>query len=115
MAQNAIGGLISSGALLMTDGGSRESLNVTAAGVVKATPGRLCKIVISGTVGTGGNYTFNDCASTGAASASNQIASLAGTTAVSGQPITYNWPCLTGLVVSAFATGGAPILSISWS
>ena len=96
-------------------GGTKSALDVTAAAVIKATPGRLATITISGTVGTGGTYTFNDCATTAAAATSNQIISLAGTTAVNGVPIVFNWPCAVGIVLSSFATGGAPILSISYS
>jgi hypothetical protein len=115
MAQNAPASSIQAGgANLVTTGGSFSKLNVTAAVVIKATPGRLCKVIVNGTVGTGATYTFNDCATVGAAAASNQIVVLSGTTAV-GSPITLDWPCTVGIVLSVFATGGAPILSVSYS
>ena len=99
-------GMDVAGNLLTSSGGAKSSLNLSAAAVIKATPGRFCKIIISGTVGTGGNYTFNDCASVGAAAASNQIAQLVGTTVASGQPITFDWPCATGDRVGIYRAGG---------
>lgn len=95
-------------------GGTSSALNLTAAQVVKAAPGRLCKILITGTIGTGGSYTFNDTTTTGAAAAANQILTLVGTTAV-GTIISLDWPCASGIVCSAFATGGAPVVSISFN
>jgi len=97
---------------VITDG-TRSTLNVNAAGVIKASPGRLAKITVGGTVGTGGSYTFNDCTTTAAAAAANQIFTTAGTLAV-GSVIDLNVPCLSGITLSAFATGGAPTLAIFW-
>lgn len=114
--QNAPAGYVTpGGASLVTTGGTQSRLNLTAAAVIKATPGRLCKITISGTVGTGGAYTFNDCATVAAAAASNQITSLPGTTLTNGMPITFDWPCIVGIVLSAVSTGGAPIVAVSFS
>lgn len=115
MPQNApASNIVVGGADLVTTGGAKSSLNVTAAAVIKATPGRLCKIVVNGVVGTGGALTFNDCATTAAAAAANQIYTAAGTVAV-GTVITLDWPCLVGIVCSAVPTGGTPVFSVSYS
>lgn len=98
----------------ITPGGQSYMVNITGAQVVKATPGRCCKIVIGGTVGTGGTLTINDCTTTGAAAATNQIFTTAGTVAV-GTVISLDWPCASGIVVSAFPTGGSPTVNISFN
>jgi len=53
---------------------SSRKLNITAATVVKAAPGRVIRVqvLVAGT-GTG---TLNDCLTTGAAAAANQIATI---------------------------------------
>lgn len=94
-------------------GGKSSHLDLTAAAVIKATPGRLRRIVVNGVVGTGGAVTFNDCATTGAAAASNEIITMAGTVAV-GTVINLDWPCLVGIVISAVPTGGTPQFAVSF-
>lgn len=96
-----------------SQGGNKSALNVGAAGVIKNTPGRINRVIVNGTVGTGGSLTINDSATTAAAAAANQIISLPGTTAV-GTIITLDFPCLNGITVSAFPTGGAPKLAIAY-
>lgn len=76
----------------------------TAAGVVKAVPGTLVTVIVDA-AGSGGALTLNDCATTGAAGAGNQIASIANANIVVGQPYTFFWPCKTGIVLSAIPTG----------
>jgi hypothetical protein len=93
--------------------GNKSALNISAVGVIKATPGRINRIVLTGTVGTGGALTINDCATTAAAAAANVVFSTAGTLAV-GSVINLDWPCLVGITVSAFPTGGAPKVAISF-
>jgi dethiobiotin synthetase len=96
-----------SGALLVAGtGGTFSALNITAATVVKAAPGRLIRIsvVVAGTtVGT-----VNDTTTTGAAAASNEIASIANTIG------TYelDWPCLVGIVV---VPGTGQTVAVSYS
>lgn len=98
-----------------TAGGGRSSaINLTAAQVIKGAPGRLCKIVVLGVVGTGGNLTFNDCTTTGAATTANQVLNLPGTTAV-GTVITLDWPCVNGIVCSAVPTGGTVQINVSFN
>src|SRR5271170_4603598 len=59
-------------ALLVTKGATVSLLNITAAVAIKATPGRIYRIIILA-VGTSGSWTLNDCATTGAAAASNEL------------------------------------------
>lgn len=116
MVQNAPATYITpGGGALVATGGKASVLNITAPRVIKPSPGNMATVVISGTVGTGGTYVFNDCATLAAASAANQIASLPGTTAANGLPISYDWPCTVGIVISAVATGGAAIVSVAYS
>lgn len=114
MPENAISGLPTpGGAVLVTTGGKTPTYDITAASVIKATPGRLCTFIPVAVGSTSGAWTFNDCATTGAAAASNEIASIAYTALTAGIPIQFNWPCLTGIVLSA-VPGGSPVASISF-
>jgi len=88
-----------------------SDLYITAAAVVKASAGSLMKVsVISAT--TASALTINDCATTTAASTANEVAVVAAGGLTTGQVLTYEWPCLVGIVVSAVGTGG--IFSISY-
>lgn len=98
----------------VASGGGSSALNLTAAQVIKAAPGRICKVTILGVVGTGGNLTFNDCTTTAAATTANQIALLSGTLAV-GTVTTLDWPCINGIVCSAVPTGGTVQINISFN
>jgi hypothetical protein len=102
------------GAEIVGSGGASAWLNITAAQVIKAAPGRLCKIVILGVVGTGGALTFNDATTVAGATTANQILNLAGTTAV-GNVTTIDWPCVNGIVVSAVPTGGTVQINVSYN
>lgn len=77
----------------MTEGYLGSQLNITAATLVKAGPGKVVTLVVN----AGATATLNDAASTGAAVAANQIAVL---TAGSYQLI---FPFINGLVVAAAA------------
>lgn len=83
--------------------GTQQKYNITAAAVVKAFPGVLSKISCNVACTT---FTVNDCATTGAAAASNQIWSGALT---AGQVLPLDWPCKTGIVVSAITGTGAAV------
>lgn len=104
------------GTLVTTRGGTSSALNITAAAVVKATPGRIAKIVVIAPGTTSGAFTLNDCATTGAAAASNEIYTMAYNAAanVAGAVIDLDWPCAVGIVVSAVPGSGSPILAISY-
>jgi hypothetical protein len=107
--------LDSFGLLQSTRGGTSTALNLTAAAVVKAKPGRVARLVIvAGGTASDGTFTLNDCATTGAASAANTIASIAAG-ATAGTVIDLDWPCTTGIVLSAVPSAGSPIIAISYT
>jgi len=94
------------GALRVSGGGVSNSYNITAAAVVKATPGRLVKVsvVVAGSAAG----TANDCATTGVAAAANEIAAIPNAVGV----ITLDWPCGTGIVV---VPGTGQTLAVSYA
>jgi hypothetical protein len=94
--------------------GTKNALGVTAAAVIKAGAGRVSKISVLGVVGTGGALTINDCAAVADAAVGNQVFTTAGTVAV-GTVIALDFPCVTGIVVSAVPTGGTPRFAISYT
>lgn len=98
------------------NGGRSSSLNLTAAVAIKASAGRLRRIVIIAPGSTSGTFTFNDCATTGAAVAGNAIFVMAYNAAanVAGLVINLDWPCATGIVLSAVPGGGSPIVAVSY-
>jgi hypothetical protein len=95
-------------------GATQAAYNVTAAAVIKASPGTLFRIVVIAPGTTGGGLTLNDCATTGAAAIGNEIASIPYSDLTAGQVIDLEWPCKAGIVVSAVPTGGSPIYAISY-
>lgn len=97
---------------LITGQGTACTKNVTAAAVIKASPGRLVKIICMGTIGTGGALTVNDCTTIGAAAAANQIFTIAfgGTTV--GTIFSLDIPCSSGITISAIPTGGSPVFAV---
>ena len=104
------------GNLAVESGGVSSKLNMTTAVVIKAGPGRLRRIVIIAPGSTSGAFTFNDCLTTGAAAAANEIFTLAynATANVAGYVINLDWPCLVGIVLSAVPGGGSPIVAVSY-
>lgn len=86
-------------------GGNSAALNVTAAIVLKAAPGFLGKVVCV----TAGSLTLNDNSALTGNSAANEIWSGSMT---AGQVLQLDWPCGTGITVSAVTTA---VLSISYS
>lgn len=111
----AQGNLDAEGNFLTSTGDTKSALNQTAAVAIKATPGRLGKlIVVAGGTASNGAFTLNDCATTGTAAAANEIITIpSGTTA--GTIINLDWPCLVGIVLSAVPSAGSPILSVSYT
>lgn len=100
--------------LLVQEGGSSSALNVTAAAVIKATAGKLAKIVVVVAPTTSGALTVNDVATVGGAATANEVFSIPFGSLTAGQVITLDWPCATGIVVSAVG-GGTPQYSVSFS
>ena len=93
---------------LVTGQGSSSVLNITAATVVKATPGRLVAIsvlVAGTTVGS-----VNDAATVATAAAANQIGVVP--EAVTTSPLIFDWPCATGIVVTP---GTGQTLAVSYA
>lgn len=104
------------GGLIVSDlSGTGTALNMIAAAVVKATPGKAIKaIVIAGGTAANGNFVLNDCATVGAAAAANVILSIpSGTTA--GTIYSLDVPCATGIVLSAVPSLGSPILAVVYA
>lgn len=86
--------LIDGNKVQVVGSGTSSALNLTAATVVKATAGRLVKVnvIVAGTAAG----TANDCATTGAVAAANEVFVIPNTVG------TYNldWPCLTGITIT---------------
>ena len=95
---------------LLTGSGSLNKLNITAATVVKAAPGRICRIIVN-TVPTSSAVSVNDVTTTGAAAASNLVMSVASAQLTAGQVIPIDFPCTTGIVVNPGASG---VVSVSF-
>ena len=87
-------------------GGVSAWLSVSAAQVIKADPGVLVQVLCT-TAGTA--IAFNDATTVGGANAANQI--WAGALSA-GQVLVLNWPCGTGIVLSAITSA---TLSIAYS
>lgn len=95
------------GLLRQTRGGSSTKLNITAATVVKASPGRVARVVVvAGGTSLG---SVNDAASAAAAVPANQIASI-GT--VAGMVYDVDWLCQTGITV---IPGDEQVLAVSYT
>ena len=85
-------------------GGNSAVLNILNPQVIKAAPGILVRILVV-TPGSSGNLTLNDCANVGDASAANEIDTVAAASLTIGQTIVLNWPCATGITLSAVPSG----------
>jgi hypothetical protein len=89
-----------------TPAGSSNRYNITSATLVKASAGRVVRVSVIVAGSTAG--TVNDCATTGAAAASNQVATIPATVGV----LSLDWPCATGLVL---VPGTGQTLAVSYS
>ena len=96
---------------------TNNTLNVTAAAVIKAAPGRVAKISVLAPGSGSGTLTLNDCAEVDDATTENQVFNMAYNAAanVAGAVLTLDFPCETGIVVSAVPGAGSPRFAISWS
>lgn len=104
--------------LMTNSGGLLSALGITAAKVLKATPGRINKVMIQlgTTAPTAGYLTINDCATTGTASAANEIVSIPFGSITAGAILTLDFPCQVGITISALPTGGTSLqLAVSYS
>lgn len=96
---------IAAGTLLVEPiNGISATLNVTAATVIKATPGRVYRVsvVVAGVAGALHNVT-----TTGAAVAANQVAAIPAVVGI----YEYNWPMTAGIVL---VPGAGQTLAISF-
>jgi len=100
--------------LLVSAYGSSSALNVTAATVIKSSSGILNNVIVVTAPGTSGALTFNDCATVASATTANTVYSIPYTAATAGLVVELNFPCKTGIVVSAVG-GGTPQYSVSYS
>ena len=93
-------------------GGNKSSLNISAAAVVKATNGIVFRITTS-TAGSAGDLVLNDVATVAGAAATNQIVSIPFGSLAAGSVVTLEWPCATGITISAVPTGWVGAVSYS--
>jgi hypothetical protein len=82
-----------------------SKLNLSASTVVKAGPGVLAKVSV--TVAGSAAGSVNDCLTTGAAAASNEVGVVPNTVGV----YVYDWPCLVGIV---YVPGTGQSASVSY-
>jgi len=85
-------------------GGSASKLDVTAATVVKATPGTVYRVVVNA-VATAGTFGIYDTTTTGGAAAASAIYTAASNWPAVGTVLELEWPCANGIVVNP-GTGG---------
>ena len=93
------------GNMQATNGGIKQSYNITAATVVKAAPGRLAfvSVLVAGAAGA-----VYDSISTSGNSAANEVFVIPAAVGI----YYLDWPLATGLVV---APGAAQVVAISYS
>lgn len=95
---------------LLIGTGTSSKLNVSTATVIKATPGRACRLIVQ-TAPSAGSITINDTTTTGAAAAANQIFTIAFGSAPAGSIFNLDFPCTSGIVISSVGTGGVVAFS----
>lgn len=88
-------------------GGSASVLNITAATVVKATPGTVFT-VNNNVLGTASVGSVHDCATTGAVSAANLVANIP----LAVGTYSFTFPCAVGIVV---VPGTSQVFSVAFS
>ena len=73
--------------------GAAVVYNVTAATVIKASPGRMVRVDVIVAGSSAGSV--NDCTTTAAAAVGNQLAVIPNAVG----PLLFDWPCKVGVVV----------------
>ncbi len=96
-------------AAVVNTGGNNSSLNLSAAAVIKAAPGRLRRLAVNA-AGSSGAWIFNDCATLATATTANQVANMPynATGVYAGAIVPLDLVCKVGLVLSA-VPAGAPV------
>jgi hypothetical protein len=86
--------------------GTANKLNISGPTVIKAAAGYTTMVVVSG-VGSVNPLTINDCATTGAASAANQVMSIpfGAFTGTASVILPLGFVFTTGITISAVPTG----------
>lgn len=87
-------------------GGNASKLNISAATVVKATPGTLVRISVN-TAGSAAGSAY-DASTTGGNTAANLIADIPNTAGV----LALEWPCSNGILI---VPGTGQVLSVAFS
>ena len=77
--------------------GLSAKYNITSATVVYPSKARLVNIAV--VVAGSAAGTANDCATTGAAAASNQVCTIPNTISSAAPVLSIDWPCNTGIVI----------------
>jgi hypothetical protein len=85
--------------------GKSSALNVSVATVIKAAPGRICKVNVTTAGSTNG--TISDVLTTGAVAAANEVAVIPDTVGM----YDVDFPCAVGIV---FTPGTGMVASISY-
>ena len=103
--------------LVTAAGGTLSALNLGAATLIFAGPARACRISIIAPGSGSGAFILNDAASIAAATAANQVWSMAynASANVGGNVITLDFPVVNGLVLSAVPGAGTPLVAISYT
>jgi len=81
--------------------------------VIKASPGRLCKLSVIDGGSINGVFSINDCATIDAADETNRLFVLP-FGARAGTIVCLDWPMHVGIVLSA-APDGTPIMAVNYS
>lgn len=97
---------------LRTSGGTTFTTNVGAAAAIKATPGRLRRIIILAAGSGSGVFSVNNSATTGDAAAANLIWTRAFGDVKAGDIYEVDVPCSAGITVSAVPGAGSPLLAL---
>ena len=102
------------GTIQTSQGGLQSSLNNTANAVIKASKGRVAKVIINNPGGSSGVISINDAATSGAVAAANLVWQQAynATANVEGEVILLDFPCQNGIYLTV--DGGSPIVSVSY-
>jgi hypothetical protein len=97
----------------VTVGGLFSALNLTGPAIIKASPGRLCKLSVIDGGSINGVFSINDCATIDAADETNRVFILP-FGARAGTIVCLDWPMGVGITLSA-VPDGTPIIAVSFS
>ncbi len=98
---------------VISTGGTKSALNLTSPAIIKASPGRLCKLSVIDGGSINGVFSINDCATIDAADETNRVFVLS-FGARAGTIVCLDWPMQVGIVLSA-VPDGTPIIAVSYS